>query len=44
MEFQTFQEQLLKANQQGYEWDAIVAQVIAAKKAGKAPMSYVESF
>lgn len=44
MEFQTFQEQLLKANQQGYEWDAIVAQVMAAKKAGKAPMSYVESF
>jgi predicted ribosome quality control (RQC) complex YloA/Tae2 family protein len=44
MEFQTFQEQLLKANQQGYEWDAIVTQVLAAKKAGKAPMSYVESF
>lgn len=44
MEFQTFQEQLLKANQQGYEWDAIVAQVMAAKKVGKAPMTYVESF
>jgi len=44
MELQTFQEQLLKANQQGYEWDAIVAQVLAAKKLGKAPMSYVESF
>jgi predicted ribosome quality control (RQC) complex YloA/Tae2 family protein len=36
MEFQTFQEQLLKANQQGYDWDAIVTQVMAAKKAGKA--------
>ena len=44
MELQTFQEQLLKANQQGYDWDAIIAQVMAAKKAGKAPMTYVESF
>ncbi len=43
-ELQTFQEHLLKANQQGYEWNAIVAQVMAAKKAGRAPMSYVESF
>jgi len=43
-ELQKFQEQLLKAEQQGYQWDAIVAQVMAAKKAGKAPMSYVESF
>ncbi len=44
LELQTFQEQLLKANQQGYDWDPIIAQVMAAKKAGKAPMSYVESF
>ncbi|MCW3983939.1 MAG: ribosome rescue protein RqcH [Candidatus Bathyarchaeota archaeon] len=43
-ELQTFQEQLLKANQQGYEWKDIIAQVMVAKKAGKAPMSYVESF
>jgi len=43
-ELQTFQEQLLKANQQGYDWKAIAAQVMAAKKAGKSPMSYVESF
>ena len=43
-EFQKFQEQLLKANQQGYDWEAIVTQVMAGKKAGKAPMSYVESF
>ncbi len=43
-ELQTFQEQLLKANQQGYDWNAIIAQVMAAKKAGKAPMCYVESF
>jgi predicted ribosome quality control (RQC) complex YloA/Tae2 family protein len=44
LELQTFQEQLLKANQQGYDWDAIIAQVIVAKKAGKVPMVYVESF
>ena len=44
LELQTFQEQLLKANQQGYDWDAIIAQVMVAKKAGKVPMAYVESF
>jgi predicted ribosome quality control (RQC) complex YloA/Tae2 family protein len=44
LELQTFQEQLLKANQQGYDWDAIVAQVMVAKKAGRVPMVYVESF
>ncbi len=43
-ELQTFLEQLLKANTQGYDWKAIVAQVMAAKKAGKSPMCYVESF
>ncbi len=44
LELQTFQEQLLKANQQGYEWDAIIAQIMVAKKSGKTPMCYVESF
>ncbi len=44
LEFQTFQEQLLKAEQMGYDWEAIIAQVMAAKKAGKAPMAYVEGF
>ena len=43
-ELQTFQEQLIKANSQGYEWDTIVAQVMAMKKNGKAPATYVESF
>jgi predicted ribosome quality control (RQC) complex YloA/Tae2 family protein len=43
-ELQTFLEQLLKANQQGFEWKAIIAQVMVAKKGGKAPMSYAESF
>lgn len=44
LELQTFQEQLLKANQQGYDWDAIIVQIMVAKKAGKVPMVYVESF
>ena len=44
LELQTFQEQLLKANQQGYEWKDIIAQVMIAKKTGKLPMAYVESF
>ncbi len=43
-ELQTFQEQLLKANNQGYEWKDIIAQVMTAKKAGKTPMTYVEGF
>ncbi len=43
-ELQTFQEQLLKANQQGHEWNAIITTVMAAKKTGKPPAAYVESF
>jgi predicted ribosome quality control (RQC) complex YloA/Tae2 family protein len=41
---QAFQEQLLKANQQGHEWNTIITTVMAAKKAGKFPAAYVESF
>jgi predicted ribosome quality control (RQC) complex YloA/Tae2 family protein len=43
-ELQTFQEQLLKANNQGHNWEAIIQQVMAAKKLGKIPSTYVESF
>jgi predicted ribosome quality control (RQC) complex YloA/Tae2 family protein len=43
-ELQTFQEQLLKANQQGHEWNAIITTIMAAKKTGKPPAAYVESF
>ncbi|MDR1993280.1 MAG: NFACT family protein [Nitrososphaerota archaeon] len=43
-ELQTFQEQLLQANNQGYAWSAIIEQVMAAKKAGKPPALYTESF
>ena len=43
-ELQTFQEQLLKANSQGHDWDEIVAAVMTVKKTGKVPVAYVESF
>jgi predicted ribosome quality control (RQC) complex YloA/Tae2 family protein len=43
-ELQTFQEQILKANQQGHDWNTIVTTLMAAKKTGKPPASYVESF
>ncbi|MCW3998854.1 MAG: ribosome rescue protein RqcH [Candidatus Bathyarchaeota archaeon] len=43
-ELESFQETLLKASSQGYAWEAIVGQVLAAKKQGKLPMAYVESF
>jgi predicted ribosome quality control (RQC) complex YloA/Tae2 family protein len=34
-ELQTFQEQLLKANQQGHDWEKIIEAVMVAKKVGK---------
>ena len=43
-ELETFQAQLIKANQQGHDWEKIIAQVMAAKKTGKIPSAYVESF
>ncbi|HLN88497.1 MAG TPA: ribosome rescue protein RqcH [Candidatus Binatia bacterium] len=43
-ELQTFQDQLLKANQQGHDWNAITTAVMAAKKTGKPPAAYVDSF
>jgi predicted ribosome quality control (RQC) complex YloA/Tae2 family protein len=41
---QTFQEQLIKANQRGHDWDTLISTIMAAKKAGKIPATYVESF
>ncbi len=43
-ELQTFQEQLLKANLQGHDWNTIITTVLAAKKTGKQPAAYVEGF
>jgi len=41
-ELQTFQENLLKANNQGHDWNTIITTVMAAKKADKVPAAYVE--
>ena len=43
-ELQTFQDQLLKANQQGKDWSRVIAEALAAKKTGKIPEAYIESF
>ena len=43
-ELQSFQDQLMKSNLQGKDWSTLVAEVMAAKKAGKTPQAYVESF
>lgn len=43
-ELQTFQDQVLKANMQGHDWNAIITTVMAAKKTGKTPAAYVEGF
>ena len=43
-ELQIFQEQLLKANLQGHDWNTIITTVLAAKKTGKKPAAYVEGF
>ena len=39
-ELQTFQDQLIKANIQGHDWDTIIKTVMAAKKTGKVPAAY----
>ena len=43
-ELQTFQDNLLKANNQGHEWNTIITTVMTAKKTGKLPAAYVEGF
>ena len=43
-ELQAFVSLLLKTNSQGQDWSNIIAQVMAAKKAGKVPSVYVEGF
>ena len=43
-ELQSFQEQIVKANQQGYDWNTIISTVMIAKKAGKTLAAYVEGF
>jgi predicted ribosome quality control (RQC) complex YloA/Tae2 family protein len=43
-ELQTFQDQLIKINQQGKDWNTIVAEALTAKKTGKIPEASIESF
>lgn len=43
-ELQMFQDRLLKFNQSGKDWNTVIAEVMAEKKAGIIPASYMESF
>jgi len=43
-ELQTFVESLLKESREGKDWSTLVAEAFEAKKAGKLPEVYVESF
>ena len=43
-ELQTFQDQLVKANQYGKDWSIVIAEALAAKKTGKIPEAYIEGF
>ena len=43
-ELQPFVEALLKESREGKDWSALVAEALEAKKAGKSPQSYIESF
>jgi predicted ribosome quality control (RQC) complex YloA/Tae2 family protein len=43
-ELQAFVNSLLQANQRGIEWSSLVSQVMADKKVGKIPQTFVESF
>ncbi len=44
IELQTFQDQLLRANQNSKDWNQLIAEALVAKKTGKKPEAYVESF
>ena len=43
-ELQTFQDKLLKANRAGKDWNTLINEALAAKKTGKIPEAYIESF
>ncbi len=43
-ELQGFTESLLRANMEGKDWNTLVAEALDAKKAGRFPEAYVESF
>ncbi len=43
-ELQEFQDKLLNANKTGKDWNTLIAEALAAKKSGKTPEAYIESF
>jgi predicted ribosome quality control (RQC) complex YloA/Tae2 family protein len=43
-ELQTFQDKLLNANTAGKDWNMLINEALAAKKTGKIPEVYIESF
>jgi len=43
-ELQTFQDKLLNANNQGKDWNTVIAEALVAKKEGKIPEACIESF
>jgi predicted ribosome quality control (RQC) complex YloA/Tae2 family protein len=43
-ELQTFQDKLLHANMSGKDWNMLINEALAAKKTGKIPEVYIESF
>jgi predicted ribosome quality control (RQC) complex YloA/Tae2 family protein len=43
-ELKTFQDKLLKANMEGKDWSVVINETLAAKKTGKIPEVYIESF
>jgi predicted ribosome quality control (RQC) complex YloA/Tae2 family protein len=43
-ELQTFQDKLLNSNRAGKDWNVVIAEALAAKKSGKIPEAYIESF
>ena len=43
-ELQAFQDRLLAANMHGKDWSTLIAEALAAKKEGKIPEAFIESF
>ena len=43
-ELQAFQDKLLNSNRAGKDWNLVIAEALAAKKSGKIPEAYIESF
>ncbi len=43
-ELQTFQDKILNANRAGKDWEIVINEALAAKKAGSTPEAYIQSF